>query len=279
MYHYVYRLDHLETGEFYIGSRSSKVHPSLDSYMGSMSTWKPDKTKLKKTILRDDFKNRTDAIQFEAENITKCINEDLNRNYHIPPNSFHTIGMVSVIDKNGNTFKVFASDDRYINGEFISVSKGKITVKDVYDNKYRVSIDDPRYKSGEFVTVLYNTIMVKDIHDNIFRVSKDDPRYKSGEYVHYLKGTLIVIDKSGKKIRTSTNDPKYISGELIPVWKNKNYTTKKIKNTCIKNTGRMGERSPAFGRCWINNTIENKFVKNEELNYYIDDNWICGRIK
>ena len=26
---------------------------------------------------------------------------------------------------------------------------------------------------------------------------------------------------------------KYISGELIPVWKNKNYTTKKIKNTCI----------------------------------------------
>ena len=54
MYHYVYKLEHIETKEFYVGSRTSKLHPSLDVYLGSMKTWKPDKTKLKKTrIIRE----------------------------------------------------------------------------------------------------------------------------------------------------------------------------------------------------------------------------------
>ena len=37
-YHYVYRLDHIDTNEFYFGSRTSKYHPSVDKYMGSMIT-------------------------------------------------------------------------------------------------------------------------------------------------------------------------------------------------------------------------------------------------
>ena len=35
MYYYVYKLVDLETNEFYIGSRSSKVDPNIDNYMGS----------------------------------------------------------------------------------------------------------------------------------------------------------------------------------------------------------------------------------------------------
>lgn len=40
MYHYVYKIEHIETKKFYIGSRTSKVAPELDSYQGSMITWK-----------------------------------------------------------------------------------------------------------------------------------------------------------------------------------------------------------------------------------------------
>lgn len=92
MYHYVYRLDLIETGEFYFGSRTSKCHPNDDSYMGSMIRWKPDKSKLKKTIIDFSFVNREDAINFEANLIKENINNPLIRNYYIPNKNFHTIG-------------------------------------------------------------------------------------------------------------------------------------------------------------------------------------------
>ncbi len=93
MYHYVYRVEHIETSQFYIGSRSSKLHPSVDNYLGSMCTWKPDKTKLIKIIIKDDFKTRDEALKFEAELIKEFIENDLNENYHIPSDGFHTHNM------------------------------------------------------------------------------------------------------------------------------------------------------------------------------------------
>ena len=58
--YYVYRLDHTETGEFYIGSRGCKCTPEEDTkYLGSMCAQKPDKSKLKKTILKIGFSDRT----------------------------------------------------------------------------------------------------------------------------------------------------------------------------------------------------------------------------
>lgn len=89
MYHYVYLLEHIETGEFYIGSRSCEIHPSLDSYLGSMCKWKPEKHKLKKTIINVDFSSREEANIFEFELIVKHINEPLNRNYALPAKSWN----------------------------------------------------------------------------------------------------------------------------------------------------------------------------------------------
>jgi len=40
-YHYVYKLKHKDTGEFYYGSRTCECNPELNDYMGSMTTWKP----------------------------------------------------------------------------------------------------------------------------------------------------------------------------------------------------------------------------------------------
>ena len=34
-FHYLYRLENPETGEYYVGSRSSNVHPHMDEYAGS----------------------------------------------------------------------------------------------------------------------------------------------------------------------------------------------------------------------------------------------------
>jgi len=91
--HYVYRLDDPITNEFYIGSRSCNYNPENDNYMGSYQTWKPtNKSRLKKTILKSNFENREIAIGYETKLIKENINDELNRNYHIPAESFHTSG-------------------------------------------------------------------------------------------------------------------------------------------------------------------------------------------
>ena len=249
MYHHVYRLDHLETNEFYIGSRSSKVHPSLDPYMGSMYTWKPDKTKLKKSILRDDFESRDDAMQFEADTITTCINEELNRNYHIPHKGYHSVGQVTVIDKNGNTFNVSKDDPRFLSSELVGTTSGRFAVKNLENCIIMVTKDDPRYLSGEFVHISTGMVTVRDINENTFNVTKDDERY--------------------------------LSGELVPIWTGKQHTEKtkeKYKKTFSKIQHQKGATNSQFGTCWITNGIENKKIKKEHIEDYLIDNWYKGKV-
>lgn len=96
MTHYVYKLIDNRTQEFYIGSRTTKGNLEDDNYMGSMITWKPDKSKLRKIILKC-FDTRNEANIFEAKLIKKWFGHSLNRNYNIP-----------ILDDNGKpkyTFK------------------------------------------------------------------------------------------------------------------------------------------------------------------------------
>ena len=102
MYHYVYKLELPETKEYYFGSRTSKVEPiKAVYYLGSMKSWKPDKKKLVKTIIRSDFENREECIRYERELIIKHRLDCLNRNAHIPGVGFLTIGLGQYIDENG----------------------------------------------------------------------------------------------------------------------------------------------------------------------------------
>jgi hypothetical protein len=87
MFHYVYRIDEVTTGNFYFGSRSCKCEPIDDYYMGSMCKWKPDKTKLLKVIIKDDFVDRESALIFERNIILENTANTLNKNYNIPSES------------------------------------------------------------------------------------------------------------------------------------------------------------------------------------------------
>lgn len=71
--HYVYKLEHPTTKEFYFGSRTCEDKPDDDNYMGSMIRWKPNKSKLIKTIIKSGFENRIIATQYEADLITEHI--------------------------------------------------------------------------------------------------------------------------------------------------------------------------------------------------------------
>lgn len=126
MHHYVYKVTLPETGEFYIGSRSSKDLPEKDSYRGSMSVWRVDKTKLIKEIIKSDFQDRFSAMQFEAKMIKENIHDFLNRNYRIPSAKMNTYKKVIVKDSFGNVSSVEKTDSRYISGELVSVNRGRV---------------------------------------------------------------------------------------------------------------------------------------------------------
>jgi hypothetical protein len=93
-FHYVYKLTNPNSGEFYYGSRTSKYNPTDDMYMGSMVSWKVDKSILIKEIINTNFDNREDALKYEAKLITENINHPLNRNYNIPGEGFCNTGKV-----------------------------------------------------------------------------------------------------------------------------------------------------------------------------------------
>lgn len=124
MYHYVYKLIHTETKQYYIGSRTSRVLPADDNYLGSMCVWKPDKSKLSKKILKDDFKTRDEALLYESKLIEDSIEDPLNENYYIPTKGFHTHGKCVVKDQDGKVYHVSVYDDRLKTGELTGYSKG-----------------------------------------------------------------------------------------------------------------------------------------------------------
>jgi uncharacterized membrane protein len=58
-----------------------------------------------------------------------------------------------VKDGCGNIFRVSKKDSRYINGEFVSIVKGKVMVKDKEGNNFFCFKDDPRYINGDLKSV------------------------------------------------------------------------------------------------------------------------------
>lgn len=279
MYHYVYKLEHIETGEFYIGSRSSQKHPTLDNYLGSMRTWNPDKTKLKKIILKEDFIDRESAISFESQEISNNIKNFLNRNYHIPYVGFHTVGTVTVKDKNGDIFQVSLDDQRYLSGELVGITKGIAIVKDKNGNTFHVSTEDPRYLSGDLVGSTKGMLPVRDKNNNILHVSLNDQRYLSGELSHISKGLVSVKDENGNTSQVPTDDHRYLNGELKPIWFGRKHTQESKNRMSESSKGKgLKEENSQFGTCWITLNGVNKKIKKEEINNYLEIGWVKGRV-
>jgi|LauGreDrversion4_2_1035121.scaffolds.fasta_scaffold96061_1 hypothetical protein len=278
MYHYVYKLQHIETGEFYIGSRSSKNHPTMDTYMGSMKTWKPDKQKLIKTILKSDFPDRESAILFESNEIINNIDNSLNRNYHIPSSGFHTHKTITVKDENGKTFKVSTDDPKYLSGELVHNLHGFVTRKDRDGNIIHTSIDDPRYINGELFGLTKGKVLVKNKNGNIMLIPINDPRYINGEFNGITKDRLNVKDKDGKILNVSIDDPRYLSGELIPIWVGKKHNPDTKRKIGEKNSiNQIGEKNSQYGTCWVIKNGLNKKIQKSEIEKYLNDGWLKGR--
>jgi hypothetical protein len=270
-YHYFYKITNLINDHFYYGVHNTDNLD--DGYMGSGTRLKKAYKKygienFKKEILKF-FNTSKEAFEYEAEIVTEELKID-NNCYNIQGGgeSFNTSGYVCVKDNIGNTFFVRTDDPRYINGELKHVGKGLFVAKDKNGNHYYISKEDPRFISGELVGcskgIKYSEEHNKKLKEIIHIVHKPHKtcyvcnefeiiKIKVTDKEAYLNQGYQEGKKYRKIIRQSTSD-----------------THKKLNY-------QMGEKNSQYGTCWIHNDKENKKIKKEELENYINKGWIKGR--
>ena len=308
-YHYFYKITNNLNGHFYYGVHNT--NDLNDGYMGSGTRLhyaykKYGIENFTKEILKY-FNSSKEAFEYEAE----IVNEDLvkdNNCYNIQQGGkgFNTIGLISVKDKNGNTFLTNKDDPRYLSGELVGVTKGTFTAINNNGKCENISKNDIRYLSGELVGITKNTIFVIDSNDKILRVSKNDPRYLSGE-LKKLTGYGVFIDNLGNIIYTKVNDKRVLSGELVGITKNKipvkdknnkfylvdkdnpKYLSGELttsffgkhhsEETKEKVRNKMTPKNSNNPYIWVSKEGVHKYILKSKLEEYFSNGWVKGRIK
>ncbi len=251
-YHYFYKITNKINGHFYYGvHNTSNLN---DGYMGSGTRLQRAYKKygienFTKEILKF-FDTTKEAFDYEAEVVNEICIEDKDC-YNIKKGGKETfLQEVCVVkDNNNNIFCCSVNDPRYLNHEFVGVTKGKVTTKD---------------KNGK-----------------IYSVEVTDDRYKTGELVSNMKGMLHTKDKNGKVYTVDVNDPRYLSGELIPLYTGTKWSDESknnLKKIFAEKEHQKGEKNSQFGTKWMYKNNITKKVKKEEIEKYLSDGWSMGRV-
>ena len=240
-YNYVYLITEISTNKKYIGVRScdipikkdlGSIYKSSSTDLDFINRQKTNKKDYKYELLANyDCRLEASMEEIRLHNLYEV---DVNPYYFNKTkanlNKFSGIGMVNVYDQAGNALYVSIDDPKYISGEYVAMSKGRVTVRHKEDytniNAFCVPINDPRLLSGELVGVNKGRVNVIDEDGNIFKTSVDNPDYISGKLKYYCgenvssaKGKIAVKDKDGNCSLVAKDDPLYLSGDLVPVSK------------------------------------------------------------
>lgn len=246
----IYKIENIKNKKIYIGCHVTEN--IKDKYMGSGTNIRKEIKKygidnFEKSILYC-FDNEKEMLEKERELVNReFISREDTYNIIIGGGNFLTIDTICVKDKNGNCFRVHKNDPRYLSGDLVGVVSGFVPVKDKNGNTLQISRFDERFLSGELIHVTANLVTVKDKNGNTFSIDKNDPRYLCGELKYHWNGR-----------------------------KHKQETKEKIglKNSILQ----KGEKNSQFGTCWVKKDNENRKIKKELLEDYINNGWIKGRI-
>lgn len=270
-YHYFYKITNLLNEYFYYGVHNT--NDLEDGYMGSGKRLRKAYKKygienFKKEIIKY-FNTAKEAFEYEKQ----VVNEDLIHNpncYNIQGGgeSFNTIGLVAVRDKNGNHFQVFTNDPRYLNGELVHVTKDYFMAKDKNGNRYRITKNDPRWISGELVGLTKGIPFSNEYKENMKKaVAGKHVNHKTCKVCNENEVIKIKVEEREKYLHMG-----YQNGQHFH----------KIKVQSISDAHKrlgfqVGEKNSQYGTCWIYNEEKTIKIKKEQLEEYINKGWIKGR--
>jgi hypothetical protein len=265
-YHIIYKVTNLINGKIYIGKHSTNnIH---DNYLGSGTALlsavdKYGKENFKKEIL-SYHSTSEEALIEEALLVTPDFilrSDTYNivvggggcKDYYIESRSAkiskHAKNKVVVKDENGNTYKVDVNDQRYVSGELIHISKH------VHKHKSFEEI-----YGEETATKLRNNIS-KCMKE---RLRKNPPtKDKNGMFnKKHTKSTREKISRERieKELAKGENNPMYGNGYKVSGEKN----------------GMFGVKSKWMYKIIDDDTFIRKYVKLDEVNVYILNNWKYG---
>lgn len=284
-YHYFYKITNLLNNHFYYGIHSTD--DLEDGYMGSGTRLNYAYKKygienFEKEILKF-FDTREECSNYEAEMVTEeLIRNDDCYNLIQGGDTIATSGLITVKDKDGKVFLVFPDDERWLSGDLVGSTKGFVNCYDTIEKKYVQVSNKCFYNNDRYVGLTNNTIVArkKGSNDKFSLINIDEYLSNTDNYETPTTNKVLTKDKHGNTFMVSKDDERLKNGELIFFWKNRKHnsdTKQKMKETHRLNNHQQGEKNSQYGTCWVMKDNNNKKIKKDELEHYLELGWTKGR--
>lgn len=252
-YNYFYKITNNINNHYYYGIHSTDNLD--DGYMGSgkrlhVAYKKYGIENFTKEILKF-FDNRNEALCYESEMVTEgLVNSNECYNIMIGGGYLDTGGKVPVIIKTTGEHIIVSCEEYTKNkNKYLTATKGFVHVKDENSDKYKL-------------------ITCQEYFNN------------KHKYIVASNGMIAAKDKNGKYYWVSVDDERYKNGVLTAFWAGKKHsesTKQKMRESLSKKHHQQGERNSQYGKCWVTKNGDNKSIKKELLNKYLENGWIKGR--
>ena len=282
-YHFVYKITNDFDDRYYIGKHSTDNLD--DNYYGSGIIIKNlinkyGKEHFKKEIIKF-FDTSLEAFKYEEYLVNENLLEDKNcinlqiggRGSHINYDENFSIkqsllnkGKVIVKDKTGKSFKVDCNDERYLNGELVSINKGLKRSSEVKEKLSKIRIE-----------------ICKNPTEKMKNAWKENAKNRVGKKLNISpEGKLKHLEVNK---RPKSHETKLKLSNKIHICKLENniqlhkFINKELLNNYINDGWVNGMY--AIHRVYIhkkeNGIIQNKRIPENELNYYLENGWLRGR--
>lgn len=232
MYHYIYKVTDPNTGEFYIGRRSSNLEPELDiDYKGSMMSWSKEedfnKDILIKEILIKNIETVKELCELESSMIELEIKNPLNKNAHIPSKGFYITGPLKddhkkKISESWNT-RVVSEETKKKMSE--SRKNSSVVKKMIESKEWRDKISESVKNSENF----QKNVRSEERRNKISKSMKDSDKLKSSRSSKEFKEKCSEWQKG--KPRTEEYKKKFNETRKINTKKKQDLEKNKLEET------------------------------------------------
>ena len=286
-FHYFYKITNNLNGKFYYGIHSTNNLD--DGYMGSgvllhKAYEKYGVENFTKKIIRI-FSTREECSDYESKIITEgLVRDKMCYNLTKGGDSIATSGMLTVKNKDGNVCLVYPDDERWINGELVGSTKGFVNCFDKTISAYTQVEKSEFFNNRNKYYGLTSGMVVcrlKNSNDKFFLLDKEEYISNIEKYETPTSNTVLCKDRKGNIYRVPLDNEDLKSGKLKRFWcglKHSEETKEKMRKKHRENQHQKGEKNSQYGTCWITKDKINKKIKKNDLNLYLKEGWIKGRV-